>query len=99
MASGFAQGLEQIRNVLGIVLAVAIHANDVFVAELISQFVSGLDTSAQAQMIGQAEDIGAGRSGGLVRAVGGRVVDHQNGGIGYHVPHFADDAGHRRPPH
>ena len=48
------QRFEDPRNIGGIVLAVAIHANHVLEAQLESQLVSGLDAAAQPQMMRQA---------------------------------------------
>jgi hypothetical protein len=43
-------------------------------------------------MIRQAENVGAGRPGASVRAVGGGVIDNENRYARHHAPHFVDDA-------
>ena len=95
MASGFTQCVEQSRYVFGIVLAIAIHADHIFVAQLVGQFVSGLEASAQSQVVGQAEDVSTRGSCAEFRAVRGCVIDNQNGGFWKHASDFVDDAGNR----
>ena len=47
--------LEDARDVARVVLAVAIHADDVFEAQLVGQLVSGLHAAAQAEMVRQRQ--------------------------------------------
>ena len=49
------QRFEHARNIGGIVLAVAIHANHISIAQFVGQFVSGLHRAAEAQMMRQRQ--------------------------------------------
>ena len=60
LAARVLQALEDARNVARIVLAIAIHANHVVVAQLEGQLVAGLHAAAQAQMMRQRQHLGAG---------------------------------------
>src|SRR6185437_5001764 len=92
LAAGSDQPVEHARNVSRIVLAVAIHANYVFVSQFVRQFVAGLYGAAQSQMIRQAEDAGPRGASSGPGAVARTVVDDEHVGLGNG---FADLAHHR----
>ena len=92
MAASVAENLQQLWDVLGIMLAVAIHANDIIVTKLVSEFVSCLHAAAETQMIRQAQDVGAGRPCAFVCAIAGGVIDNQNRYARHHAPYLVDHA-------
>src|SRR4051794_2598553 len=62
LAPGVFQAFEDPRDIARIVLAIAIHANDVAIAELPGEFVACLDAAAKAQVVRQGQQVGARRA-------------------------------------
>src|SRR5579871_781177 len=90
--SGIAQFVEDGADIAGVVLAVAIDANHVLKSQLKGEFISGLDASTQAEMMGQRQDLGAGgprpRDGIVARA----IVNYEHGNAGAVLMNGANDA-------
>ena len=63
-------------------LAVAIHAPGKGIAVTRSKFEAGLHRAADAQVIGQAQDHGAGRLGHVRGAIGRTIVNHEDRSCG-----------------
>ena len=66
------------RDIARVVLAVAVHADHVLVAEFVGQLVAGLHATAQAQVMGQGEHPGAGLPRQRHGLVNRAIVDHQH---------------------
>src|SRR5574340_259821 len=79
-------------NVGGVVLAVTVQADHVFVAELVCQLVASLHAAAQAKVMGQRQDARSGVARDLDGSVQRAVIDDQNGHAGHNPPDIFDDA-------
>ena len=71
--------LEDARDVAGVVLAVAVHADHVLEAQFVRQFVAGLHAAAQAQMVRQRQHRRRRRRARTATVPSRRaIVDHQH---------------------
>ena len=75
-------------------LAVAIHADHVFVTELERQLVAGLDAASESQVMRKAKHSGAGVFCPRVSIVARRIVGHQHRNSRHYLIHFADHVAH-----
>ena len=78
LAAGGSEGFVNARDVVGIVLAIAIDANDIFVAEFEGEFVAGLYAAAQAKVMGERDDVRAGEPGLFDGGIFGAIVDDED---------------------
>ena len=80
------------RNITGIMLAVAIDADHVLIAEFEGKFVACLHAATESEVMRQAQNMGAGESGRGQSGVGGAVIDHQHGDAGHFLMDGFDHA-------
>ncbi len=59
-AAGAFERRKDTRDVAGVVLAIAIDADHIFIAEFEGEFVASLNAAAKAEVVRQADDVGAG---------------------------------------
>ena len=59
-------------------LAVAVNPNYEIEAKFEGEFVPRLDTSPKAEMMGEREDVGAGRLRCVAGSIAGAIIDNEN---------------------
>src|SRR5690348_5541961 len=74
--AGLAKRLQNSRNVLRVMLSVAIHANHELISKLERQLVPGLYATSEAKVMRQAQHIRTRRRSLTGSAVSGGIVNH-----------------------
>ena len=78
-------------DVAGIVLAVAINADDILETEFVGELVSGLDAAAEAEMARKRHDFRSGLPGDEDSGVGRAIVDDKDRNSRQFAMHGLDD--------
>src|ERR1017187_163500 len=88
--AGRLERLENAENIAGVVLPIAIHADDELISEFPGEFVSGLHAAADTEMVGHGQHVGAGLTRHGDGAIGRTIVDHHHRNAGNVLVDVAD---------